>query len=125
MAVRKKAERKRGRPKYAPTPQDRQRVKSLAAAGMAQDKIALSLGISKNTLTANFREELDLGLAEANAAVASALFKNATGGNVTAQIFWLKTRAGWTEKQEVNEISHVFPEAIPIKVIAGVELDKV
>ncbi len=116
----------RGRPKYIPTPESRQRVKRLAAAGMSQDKIALSLGISKNTLTSNFREELDLGLAEANATVASALFKNATAnGNVTAQIFWLKTRAGWTEKQEVNEVSHVFPDAIPIKIISGVELDKV
>jgi hypothetical protein len=37
-------------------------------------------------------------VAEANAMVSGSLFAAAKGGNVTAQIFWLKTRARWREK---------------------------
>jgi hypothetical protein len=36
-------------------------------------------------------------VAEANAAAASYLFAKVKEGNVTAQIFWMKTRAGWRE----------------------------
>ena len=37
-------------------------------------------------------------LREPNAQVAGFLFAAAKGGNVTAQIFWLKTRARWKER---------------------------
>ena len=37
-------------------------------------------------------------MAEANATVSGYLFAAAKAGNVTAQIFWLKTRAHWREK---------------------------
>jgi hypothetical protein len=43
------------------------------------------------------RDDLDRGVAEANAMVSGSLFAAAKGGNVTAQIFWLKTRAHWRE----------------------------
>jgi|RhiMethySRZTD1v2_1073278.scaffolds.fasta_scaffold1423914_2 hypothetical protein len=43
------------------------------------------------------RDELDLGSTKANAQVAGFLFSAAKSGNVTAQIFWLKTRARWKE----------------------------
>src|SRR3977135_4207056 len=45
----------------------------------------------------HYREELDLGESKANAQVAGFLFNAAKNGNVTAQIFWLKTRAKWRE----------------------------
>src|SRR5258706_10229402 len=38
-----------------------------------------------------------LGETKANAQVAGFLFNAAKNGNVTAQIFWLKTRAKWRE----------------------------
>ena len=38
------------------------------------------------------------GVAEANAIVSGSLFAAAKGGNVVAQIFWLKTRAQWRER---------------------------
>src|SRR5947209_18757111 len=44
------------------------------------------------------RDDLDRGVAEANATVSGYLFASAKAGNVTAQIFWLKTRAHWREK---------------------------
>jgi hypothetical protein len=48
-------------------------------------------------LRKHYRDELDLGETKANAQVGGYLYNAAKGGNVTAQIFWLKTRAKWRE----------------------------
>jgi hypothetical protein len=48
-------------------------------------------------------DDLDRGVAEANAVVSGSLFAAAKGGNVTAQIFWLKTRAQWHENATRSE----------------------
>ena len=44
------------------------------------------------------------GAIKANAQVAGFLFAAAKGGNVTAQIFWLKARARW--KEPSAELQH-------------------
>jgi len=47
--------------------------------------------------------ELDRGGTEATAKVAQSLFRMATeGNNVAAAIFWMKARAGWSEKQRLE-----------------------
>jgi hypothetical protein len=76
----------------------RERVRRLSGVGVPQDDIANIIGCDAKTLRKHFRYELDRGAAEADAAVASYLFANAKGGNVTAQIFWLK-RARWRERR--------------------------
>jgi hypothetical protein len=76
----------------------RERVRYLAGVGVRQDDIAKILGCAPKTLRKRFRDELDLGVAEANATVCGYLFAAAKAGNVTAQIFWLKTRAHWRER---------------------------
>ena len=53
------------------------------------------VGINPKKLRKYYREELDLGETKANAQVAGFLFNAAKNGNLTAQIFWLKTRARW------------------------------
>ena len=53
--------------------------------------------IPRGTLTW-VRDDLDRGVAEANATVSGYLFASAKAGNVAAQIFWLKSRAHWREK---------------------------
>ena len=55
------------------------------------------VGIDAKTLRKHYRDELDLGETKANAQIAGFLFNAAKSGNVTAQIFWLKTRARWRE----------------------------
>lgn len=48
-------------------------------------------------------EELDQAEAEVNSKVAKASFTMATQkNNVAAAIFWMKARAGWREKQEID-----------------------
>lgn len=76
----------------------RERVRHLAGVGVRQDDIAKIIGCAPKTLRKRLRDELDRGVAEANAIVSGSLFAAAKGGNVSAQIFWLKTRAQWRER---------------------------
>ncbi len=69
----------------------------MAAYGIPETDIARVMTVNPKTLRKHYREELDLGETKANAQVAGYLFNAAKNGNVTAQIFWLKTRARWRE----------------------------
>jgi hypothetical protein len=76
----------------------REKVRYFAGLGGRQDDIAKMIGCAPKTLRKRFRSELDRGVAEANATMSGYLFAAAKAGNVTAQIFWLKTRAHWRER---------------------------
>lgn len=97
--------KKTGRPPYEPTDQHRQTVKIMAAGGIPAEKIAQAVGVSKQTLYRHYKKEIQTSALEANAAVVASLFKQATKGNVTAAIFWLKTRMKWSENSEIVEAS--------------------
>ena len=107
-----KEKKRRGRPAYEATDADRKLVRSLAGYGAPQEYIAARLGVHDQTLRKYFAEELANGSAEANSLVAESLFKQARNGQVSAAIFWLKTRAGWKETV-VNE--HSGPDGGPIE----------
>jgi hypothetical protein len=77
----------------------RERVRTLAGLGVPQVDIARIIRGDPKTLRKHFRDELDRGVAEANAVIAGALFTTAKGGNVPAQKFWLKVRAHWHERR--------------------------
>ena len=87
-----------GRPPYIKKEDDAKLVEALTIAGVTQTLVAQIVKISEPTLRKNFRKELDTSKARANAIISQALFKKAKDGNVVAQIFWLKTQAGWKEK---------------------------
>ena len=108
-----------GRPAHQPTDQNRLQVKTLAAVGIRHEDIAAKLGISADTLTKYYRQELDDGRVDANALVAKSLFEQAKAGNTTAMIFWLKTRAGWKETQ-VNEHTGTDGQPLKINVVTGI-----
>jgi hypothetical protein len=82
---------------HVPDQARRRQVEAMAAYGIPEDHIARVVAIDPKTLRKYYRDELDLGAVKANAQVAGFLFNNARNGNVTAQIFWLKTRARWRE----------------------------
>ncbi len=92
------------RPAHQPDPVQRRQVEAMAAYGIPSTDIAQVVGIDPKTLRKCYREELDLGETKANAQVAGFLFSAAKNGNVTAQIFWLKTRARW--KETPTELKH-------------------
>ena len=82
---------------HAPDPVLRRQVETMAAYGIPETDISAVLGIDPKTLRKHYRDELDHAQTKANAQVAGFLFNSARNGNVTAQIFWLKTRASWKE----------------------------
>ena len=83
---------------HLPSDKSIAQVAALSSFGIPQVKIAKYLGISEPTLTKYYREELDTALIDKTVMVANALYNNAVeNNNVTAQIFFLKTRAGWRE----------------------------
>ena len=85
-----------GRPPHVPTNQTRRLVEMMSGCGIPQMQIALSVGISDETLRKYYRQELDLGAIVANAKVAETLFRQATEeGNTAAAIWWTKARMGW------------------------------
>lgn len=88
--------KKKGRPPFEPTDDQRRMVKGMAALGIPYKDIGYVLGVSEDTVEKYFRNELDTGPAEANARVGRFLYEQATK-NLTAAIFWAKTRMGWRE----------------------------
>ena len=93
--------------RHEPTPETRVQVKTLASVGTPQDQIAIVIGITKNTLLKYYRKELDSAMTMANAKVAQSLFQQATAGNTSAAIFWLKCRAGWVDKQSIEHSGQI------------------
>jgi hypothetical protein len=82
---------------HKPDPAQRRQVETMSAYGIPAEDISRVVGIDPKTLRKHYRDELDLGTTKANAQVAGFLFNSARNGNVSAQIFWLKTRAQWKE----------------------------
>ena len=90
-------------PGFEPNDEQRRLARAMAGFGVPQDDIATHLDIDPKTLRKHFRQELDRGTTEANVKVAQSLFQMATQGkNVAAAIFWMKARAGWREKHDVE-----------------------
>jgi hypothetical protein len=81
----------------------REKVRYLAGLGVRQDDIAKIIGCAPKTLRKRLRDELDRGVAEANATISGYLFAAAKAGNIAAIIFWLKTRANWRERMAPDE----------------------
>jgi hypothetical protein len=94
-----------GRPAYKPDDAQRRQVEAMSAYGIPENDISRVLRVDPKTLRKHYRDELDMGSTKANAQVAGFLFNSARNGNVTAQIFWLKTRAKW--KEAPSEHQHI------------------
>jgi len=77
--------KRRGRPEYAPTDEDREKVQVLRAQGMSQEAIAAALDIHHETLRKHFSVELEVAVAKKTADVMMARYRSAMGGSVPAQ----------------------------------------
>lgn len=83
---------------------------SLALLGASDKEMAEILGVSESTFNLwkktypEFSESLNEAKNMADSKVVRALYNQAIGGNVTAQIFWLKNRQKdkWRDKQDVD-----------------------
>jgi len=111
---------KRGRPQHLPTATTRKKIYNLSIVGTRYEDIALIMGINNDTLKKYYSEELEKGRIEANAAVAGTLYEKAKQGDTPSMLFWLKTRAGWSEKN-TTELTGEGGAPINIKVVTGID----
>ena len=95
-------------------------VKGLSALGLPQKDIGYVMQVSEDTVKKYFAEEIAAGPAEANARVGQFLFQQAQK-NLTAAIFWAKTRMGWREK---SEIAHTGADGAPFVPILNIKIEK-
>ena len=97
------AKRDRGAPPHEPTPEMRELVIQHSRVGSPQKVIMQLLDIKcPKTLRKHYRDELDIAKYSANADVGGALYRKAMDGDTSAMIFWMKTRAGWSEKSSLD-----------------------
>ena len=109
------ARKKRGRKPTEITAALCRKVEKLAAGGRTEKEIAESIGIGYSTLQkkkTEFKEfigAIKKGQAKAISAVENSLFLEATDGNTTAMIFFLKNRNPefWKDRHEVEHSGEV------------------
>ncbi len=103
------------RPKFEPGDKDAASVEAMVAYGIPQENIALVIGCDAKTLRKYFRREIDTGATKMIAKVGEANYKAAIGGNVGAQCFILKCRAGWREQPQRLEHGGIDGAAIKVE----------
>tara|TARA_R110000850_G_scaffold25868_7_gene74505 strand:+ start:302 stop:661 length:360 start_codon:yes stop_codon:yes gene_type:complete len=97
-----------GRPEIEIDDEICEKALKLSAQGLTMDQIAESLGMNRSTLFdkqsryKDFSDAIKEGRAKGIATVTNALFEKAQGGDNTSMIFYLKNRAGWADKSEVD-----------------------
>ena len=86
------------------------KVEQLAAQGLTVEQIAYCLNVGRSTLYERMGSEADVldaikrGRAKGIDTITNSLFQSAEGGNITAQIFYLKNRQPdeWRDRREVT-----------------------
>lgn len=114
---------------------DLDEIEMMASVGMTTKQIADALHLApsvfgklvKNDPTV--QEAIDRGVARGVKMVTDSLFQNAMKGNVAAQIFWLKNRGAWQDKQELDQRLQVetkmsFDDAVEALKAAGIDPSK-
>tara|TARA_S200002703_G_C3752518_1_gene231549 strand:+ start:686 stop:1045 length:360 start_codon:yes stop_codon:yes gene_type:complete len=112
--------KKRGRPPFKPTDDERKQVGQMVAVGIPTEQIAMVIrgGIDNDTLMKHFKTEVRESKILANAKVGGTLFNKVMNGDTAAAIFWAKTQMGWSEKQiheHMGEIKQIQVEYVDIK----------
>lgn len=89
-----------GNPPFEPTDEQRRDVEAWIKAGLTADGIADLLNISRSTVDRHFKRELKVSRLKVQAAIGASLVQKALRGNLTAQIFYLRTQAKWNVRVE-------------------------
>lgn len=81
---------------HKPTDITKAQVKALSAF-LPQVAVAKYMGITRKTLMKHYADIIHKESSDKDLQVVKGLFMNAVEGNVSAQIFWCKTRLGMSE----------------------------
>jgi hypothetical protein len=121
---------------YALPKVDLSEVEMMASVGMTTKQIADALKLPPTTfgkLVKNdptVQEAIDRGTSRGIKMVTDSLFQNALKGNVAAQIFFLKNKGGWADRQELDQRLQVdtkmnFEDAVEALKAAGIDPSKI
>ena len=113
-----------GRPPLGRSEEIAKAVQLHTLVGTPQPTLAKILGMSTETMSKYYREELDTAKAQANAMIAGRLYKKAMDGDTTAMIFWLKTQARWRETIDISNDDGSLQQA-PIQQAVLIALNKI
>jgi len=105
---------------HEPTDKTRAEVTALTSFGNTQEEVPMYLGICVDTLAKYYRHELDTAVIRANAQVARALYNKAVNqDDLSAQTFWLKTRARWrtADQDEGKKLESVVEKLLLGKLV--------
>jgi hypothetical protein len=106
----------RGRPKHVPTDESRQTVYDLTSFGVTEPEVCKYLKIDPKTLRKYYHEILESAQLHSNREVARVLYKKAVvDEEISACIFWLKTRARWStaDSKRIAEATESILEKLP------------
>lgn len=106
---------------HKPTKEQRAQVEALSGFGIPHAEIGRYMGIDPKTLRKHYRDQIDNGMTRANVAVLTSLHAQAVNGNITAAIFWAKTRCGFREKSEVEHSGEIGLRTFKLVVEPGSE----
>jgi hypothetical protein len=112
-------ERSNGRPPRQFTAEERNQAEVLSGIGLPHRQIAVLIGCDEKTLRKHLGDELTRGDAKATAKIAQSLFSKAINGDTASMIFWMKVRAGWSERvvQEHTGVGGEGPVRLEVNVI--------
>jgi hypothetical protein len=77
-------------------------VRNMAMCGYRPEEIASVISLERDTLEKHYKFELYEFPKIATTNVASSLYRKAIGGDIAAQIFWMKTKGKWKEGIEID-----------------------
>lgn len=98
------AERKRGRPSYERDEQLAADIKRGARWGLTNEQLAGMYEIPESTMKKHYGVELKIGRVGGVQLAAGKLFEKILAGNLTAIIFYLKTKGGFIEARGITPI---------------------
>lgn len=118
-------------PSFLPTKNDITEVHMLAGLGLTKYLIQNYFGVSKDTWLKAEKRNPELrkaflrGQAETIGLVSRKLYELMLTGNITAIMFYLKTRAGWSEKYNPELDCNITEPTISINVTDPIEAAKI
>jgi hypothetical protein len=92
----------------------------LCGGGVAETRIAITLGINFRTLAKHYRQEIAAGQNEIDALAVNALVRAMRGGGnqaVAAAKWWTQARMGWMERMEVSDGKPAGPMRVIVELV--------
>src|SRR5690606_1774356 len=87
---------------WAPSAEQAEQIKSLAARGVAEKEIAILIGVDRDTLKSRAQHLIDAGRAVGISTLTGALFREAQKGSYKHLALYLQHVGKWSQRQTVE-----------------------